>query len=111
MSSTPRLIRSIVFICAASRGLGAAARQRASTPASSNCAPPPNRIVAENCKPGRPSTQWDVNGSGDPRIQGFATDISVNIGETIMHLEDGNKSLDALRVSKSLDVFLELDPR
>ncbi len=47
------------------------------------CEKPANAIVAENCKPGNPSTEWDVNGSGDPRIQGFATDISVNLGETI----------------------------
>src|SRR4029453_12343380 len=44
---------------------------------------PANKVVAENCKPGNPSTEWDINGSGDPRIQGFATDISVNIGESI----------------------------
>ncbi len=47
------------------------------------CANPAHRIVAENCKPGHPSTEWDINGSGDPRIQGFATDISVNVGETV----------------------------
>jgi hypothetical protein len=50
---------------------------------SPGCASPANEIVAENCKPGNPQTEWDVNGSGDPRIQGFATDISVNAGETI----------------------------
>lgn len=47
------------------------------------CKNPPNRIVAENCRPGNPPTEWDVNGAGDPRIQGFATDISVNVGGTI----------------------------
>jgi hypothetical protein len=54
-----------------------AARQRP------ECAAPANTVVAENCKPGNPQTEWDVNGSGDPKIQGFATDISVNVGETI----------------------------
>jgi len=53
------------------------------TDAAPECARPANRIVAENCKPGNPSTEWDINGSGDRRIQGFATDISVNLGETI----------------------------
>ncbi len=47
------------------------------------CVSPANRIVAENCKPGNPPTEWDINGPGDPGIQGFATDISVNIGEKI----------------------------
>ena len=51
--------------------------------AAPDCVRPANRIVAENCKPGNPSTEWDVNGSGDLKIQGFATDISVNVGETI----------------------------
>jgi hypothetical protein len=34
-------------------------------------------------KPGNPSKEWDINGSGDPRLQGFATDISVNVGEAV----------------------------
>ena len=42
-----------------------------------------NPIVVENAKPGNPPSQWDVSGSGDPSIQGFATDISVNRGQTI----------------------------
>jgi hypothetical protein len=46
-----------------------------------NCAPSVNPIVCENSQPG--NTGWDVSGSGDPTIQGFATDISVNIGGTI----------------------------
>jgi Bacterial Ig domain len=46
------------------------------------CAAPKNSIIAENCKPGNPSTEWDVNGAGDPSIQGFSIDISYNVGET-----------------------------
>ena len=33
--------------------------------------------------PGNPASEWDVAGAGDPSIQGFATDISVDRGETI----------------------------
>src|ERR1700674_4187114 len=47
------------------------------------CAAPPNPIVAENCLPGNPDTEWDIAGAGDPSIQGFATDISVNKGQPI----------------------------
>jgi WD40 repeat protein len=47
------------------------------------CLTPVNLIVAENCKPGNPSTEWDVVGAGDLSIQGFATDISVNRGQTV----------------------------
>ena len=42
-----------------------------------------NPIVVENAKTGNPPSQWDINGSGDSSIQGFATDISVNRGQTI----------------------------
>ncbi len=49
------------------------------------CANSANPIVAENCLTGSPDSEWDVkNGyAGDPSIQGFATDISVNRGSTI----------------------------
>jgi hypothetical protein len=47
------------------------------------CASPANEIVAENCLPGDPATEWDINSYGDPSIQGFGTDISVARGETI----------------------------
>ncbi len=55
----------------------------ASRAAAGPCDPPANEIVCENSKPGNPRTEWDVEGSGDPNIQGFTTQISVNRGETI----------------------------
>jgi hypothetical protein len=62
---------------------GALQAQRPAPAVADPCRAPVNRIVAENCQAGQPSTEWDVNGSGDPKIQGFATDISVNAGEPI----------------------------
>ena len=47
------------------------------------CASPPNKIVAENCRPGNPRTEWDINLEGDITIQGFATQMSVNAGENL----------------------------
>ncbi len=47
------------------------------------CDPPANEIVCENSKPGNPPSEWDVEGAGDPSIQGFATEISVDRGETV----------------------------
>jgi hypothetical protein len=48
------------------------------------CNPPKtNQIVCENSFPGTPESQWMIVGSGDPTIQGFATSISVNRGETV----------------------------
>ncbi|MCU1306235.1 MAG: hypothetical protein JWN45_930 [Acidobacteriaceae bacterium] len=48
-----------------------------------SCSAPANQVEAENCLPGNPSSQWDVEGAGDLSIQGFATDISVNVGQVI----------------------------
>ena len=66
------------------RTLSAQTRTQAAAPAApiDPCAAPANKIIAENCKPGNPSTEWDINGWGDPSIQGFATDISYNLGQT-----------------------------
>ena len=52
--------------------------------ASASCGTPANAIEAENCKPGDPASSWDLPGAdaGDVSIQGFATDISVNVGQT-----------------------------
>ena len=48
------------------------------------CDPPiQNPIVCENSKTGNPQSEWDVSGGGDPDIQGFATDISVDQGQMV----------------------------
>jgi hypothetical protein len=53
--------------------------------ARASCSSPANPIEAENCLTGTPDTTWDVTGplAGDPTIQGYATNISVNQGGTI----------------------------
>jgi Domain of unknown function (DUF4082)/Putative Ig domain/Bacterial Ig domain len=53
--------------------------------AATSCASPANAIVAENCLAGSPGSEWDIPtwDMGDPTIQGFATEISVNQGATI----------------------------
>jgi len=42
-----------------------------------------NPIVCENNKTGNPRSEWDVSGSGDAGLQGFATKMSVQAGEQI----------------------------
>src|SRR4051794_3575657 len=42
-----------------------------------------NPVACENAKPGSAPSAWQVNGSGDSSIQGYATTMSVNKGETI----------------------------
>ncbi len=42
-----------------------------------------NPIVCENQLAGSPPEDWDISGAGDARLQGFATEISVDKGETV----------------------------
>ena len=42
-----------------------------------------NDITQENSMPGTPSTVWDINGAGDPSIQGFTTQQSYSNNETV----------------------------
>jgi hypothetical protein len=51
-----------------------------------------NAIACENSKPGNPSGEWDIVGSGDANIQGFTTEISVNRGETVRFKVDTNSN-------------------
>ena len=42
-----------------------------------------NPVACENSKPGTSPSVWDISGSGDASIQGFATDISANVGGAV----------------------------
>jgi hypothetical protein len=65
------------------------------------CAAPANEIVAENCRPGTPASEWDVSGAGDASIQGFTTDISVGRGGPVTFKVDtdaGDYRIDIYRM-------------
>ena len=47
------------------------------------CAPLVNPIACENTKPGTPRSTWDVSGAGSGALQGFTTEMSVNLSETV----------------------------
>ena len=48
------------------------------------CGPPVvSAIACENSKPGTPPSDWQISGAGDPSIQGFAAQISVQPGDTV----------------------------
>ena len=48
------------------------------------CGPPVVSVIAcENTLPGDPTSDWQVSGSGDSTIQGFAAAMSVNPGQAI----------------------------
>jgi Domain of unknown function (DUF4082)/Purple acid Phosphatase, N-terminal domain len=65
-----------------------------STPAAlgQSCPPGSNAIVCENLQQGTPQSVWDISGAGDLSIQGFGTDISVNVGGTISFKVDTTAS-------------------
>jgi len=52
--------------------------------AASPCGPPVVSVIAcENTLAGDPTSDWQVSGAGDPTIQGYATSMSVNIGNAV----------------------------
>ncbi|WP_034807614.1 hypothetical protein, partial [Intrasporangium oryzae] len=50
-----------------------------------DCSVAPNPVVCENALPGAPASEWDIptKDSGGGSIAGFATQMSVNHGETV----------------------------
>src|SRR5688572_7800905 len=57
-------------------------------------------IAQENQLPSTPQSQWDVSGAGDASLQGFATDISVNQGQTVSFKID-----DKAQAPYRLDIY------
>lgn len=79
--------------------LAVASLLAAPAPAADPCAPGSNPIVCENSKPGSPWQEWEITGAGEASIQGFATDISVNVGQRIDFKIDTNAS------AYSIDIY------
>jgi hypothetical protein len=79
-----RPVRAGAFVSALALALTFAPGRTIEGRQSGACAPPgSNPIVCENQQPGSPASEWDITGAGDPSIQGFATDISVDQGQTV----------------------------
>ncbi len=68
-------------VCAALALTGLSGGLETTLYAQSTCGPTINPIACENQKPGDPSSAWDISGSGDSSIQGFATEMSVVAGQ------------------------------
>ncbi|WP_164515429.1 DUF4082 domain-containing protein [Microbacterium sp. 10M-3C3] len=73
----------------------------AASTSSSPCGATVNAIVCENQKPGTSPDVWDIDGAGDPSIQGFATDISVNAGQRIDFKIDTDASAYAIDIYRT----------
>ncbi|MBB3045283.1 N,N-dimethylformamidase beta subunit family domain-containing protein [Nocardioides soli] len=56
-------------------------------------------VACENTRPGNPESEWGITGAGSASIQGFATQMSVNVGET-----QGFK-IDTAATSYRLDIY------
>lgn len=52
-------------------------------PAAAAASATPNKIALENMKQGTSRSEWELSGDGNGTIQGFATEISSNIGQTV----------------------------
>ena len=70
-------VAAVVALVASLLGVAQATQAQAGP-----CDAPNNAIVCENSKQGTPQSEWDIEGSGDAGLQGFATSFSVNVGET-----------------------------
>ena len=73
-----------------------------SASAAGPCGPPVTSVIAcENSLPGTAPSAWQVSGAGDATIQGFATSMSVNVGETVnfkISTPASSYHLDILRI-------------
>jgi hypothetical protein len=66
------------------------------------CDPPvTNPVACENSKTGTDPSIWEVNGAGDDSLQGFATSMSVNKGQSIsfkIKASSSNFHIDVYRI-------------
>ena len=96
--SVRRLFAAALILVAALLALSLApeaARAAACTP------PVVNEVACENTLPGVPPSNWEIDHAGDASIQGFATTMSVNKGDTIsfkIKSASSNYRIDILRL-------------
>jgi len=96
---TRRLVISLILaVILGLLSLNNAPAARAAGP----CGPPVTSVIAcENTLPGDPPSDWQVSGAGDSTIQGFATSMSVNAGQTEnfkINATAGAYHIDILRI-------------
>lgn len=74
---------SVTSIKAYSAAVAGGTTDAASQTSTLAAAATPNKIVLENMKQGNPVSEWGIDGDGNGSIQGFATEISTNLGGTV----------------------------
>ncbi|CAI9398726.1 DUF4082 domain-containing protein [Nocardioides sp. T2.26MG-1] len=65
------------------------------------CGPTGNKISCENSLPGTDPSVWEIDGAGSPSIQGFATSMSVNVGERVDFKIDTDASAYTIQIFRS----------
>ncbi len=93
-----RLATAVLLLLAACAALAAAP---ATSHAQACSTPVTNEVACENSKPGTNWTDWEVVGPGDPALQGYATEMSVQAGDTInfkIKATSSNYHIDVLRL-------------
>ena len=85
------------FSYTASDGQGGEITGNVSVTISGRAEPAINPIVAENMLPGNPQSEWGINGP-DFRLEGFATDISIDQGETVQFKIDRDAAITDYRI-------------
>ncbi|KQR12190.1 DUF4082 domain-containing protein [Cellulomonas sp. Leaf334] len=83
MSSRPVSRRLVGLVAALATGASLVVVAATPGAAADPCATGGNPIVCENSRTGTDPDVWDIDGAGDEGIQGYATDISVNVGSTV----------------------------
>jgi hypothetical protein len=103
--SLPSLLLHLIAAAAVLAGLvvvapAALGPVRATAQAAGPCDPGGNPVVCENSKPGAASSEWDVSGGGDTSVEGFATDMSVDAGDTVRFKvkADADYTVDIYRI-------------
>ena len=95
--SRPKSLLFLVVVALVTAGLSVLpARPASAAPCD---VPVVSPVACENTKPGNPQSEWDVTGAGSSSIQGFATEMSVDQGETVGFKVDTSAS------SYRLDIY------
>ena len=96
--ASPRTPAVLLALIAALVALGVAPSVSQAAP----CTPPVvNQVACENTQAGAAQSTWEVDGAGDSSIQGYATSMSVNKGQTIsfkIKSSTSNYHIDILRL-------------
>ncbi len=93
LAAVSAMVATLAAVAVAPLAPATAAPSAAAAAAADPCGVGGNKIACENTKPGNPASEWDdQNGAGSEDIQGFATQMSTNVGGRVDFKIDTNVS-------------------